>query len=58
MTFIKTIIALLISYNIYIITTINVLSLTVATIRSKDLAKEYIQNWQEHRGHSEAYGGR
>jgi phosphatidylserine/phosphatidylglycerophosphate/cardiolipin synthase-like enzyme len=27
-------------------------------IRSKDLAKEYIENWEKHKGHSEGYMGR
>jgi phosphatidylserine/phosphatidylglycerophosphate/cardiolipin synthase-like enzyme len=27
-------------------------------VHSKDLAKEYIQNWELHRKHSEVYGGR
>lgn len=27
-------------------------------IRSKDLAREYIENWQQHKGHSEVYQGR
>jgi phosphatidylserine/phosphatidylglycerophosphate/cardiolipin synthase-like enzyme len=27
-------------------------------IRSKELAKAYIENWHEHKGHSEVYGGR
>jgi len=27
-------------------------------IKSRDLAKAYIENWQEHKGHSETYGGK
>ncbi|HXX80625.1 MAG TPA: phospholipase D-like domain-containing protein, partial [Thermodesulfovibrionales bacterium] len=27
-------------------------------IRSKELAKDYSENWQKHRGHSEVYRGR
>jgi phosphatidylserine/phosphatidylglycerophosphate/cardiolipin synthase-like enzyme len=27
-------------------------------LRSKELAREYIQNWLRHKGHSEVYGGR
>jgi phosphatidylserine/phosphatidylglycerophosphate/cardiolipin synthase-like enzyme len=27
-------------------------------IRSKDLAKEYLENWERHKAHSEVYIGR
>lgn len=27
-------------------------------IRSRELARDYIENWEKHKGHSEVYGGR
>ena len=27
-------------------------------IRSKELAREYLENWEKHKGHSEGYMGR
>jgi phosphatidylserine/phosphatidylglycerophosphate/cardiolipin synthase-like enzyme len=27
-------------------------------IKSKELAKDYIENWERHKGHSEVYGGK
>jgi len=29
----------------------------VLIIRSKDLAREYLDNWEKHKGHSEVYIG-
>ncbi|MGD0828033.1 MAG: phospholipase D-like domain-containing protein [Desulfobaccales bacterium] len=30
----------------------------VLIIRSKELAREYLENWEKHRAHSEGYIGR